>query len=296
MNNNFVALSFVFLFGSYVSFAQGDEPPQYNPNSVLNIPRYEQFKKVRCWRYIDLREKQNKGFFAKGGQITKLILNAVKSGELPDIYINDSLTVKKSKEDFYSSLQAFAGATFDVWDPTREFYSGDKVTYKGKNFEALIDNLGKQPDASANEWSATQEGIAVYYTPDQIVTLNLMEDWIFDKRRSRLYYDMQGIELSVFSEEKGFNVSLGWFKYKDLEKLFRSHPTEATWFNRQNTAENRNYADAFLLRLFHGTLYKVENPDGDSIFDLFHTRFEGVVDSEWQDVRLMEMEHNLWSY
>ena len=35
---------------------------------------------------IDLREKQNKGFFAKNGEISKLIVDAVKSGELTDIY------------------------------------------------------------------------------------------------------------------------------------------------------------------------------------------------------------------
>src|SRR3954468_11171644 len=73
---------------------------QYNPNSINPIPLYEQHYKVRVWRNIDLMEKQNKGFFAKNGEISKLIIDAILSGELVDIYMSDSLTTKMSKEDF----------------------------------------------------------------------------------------------------------------------------------------------------------------------------------------------------
>ena len=81
------------------TFAQ-EEEAQVNPNSLLNIPKYEQLYKVRVWRVIDLREKQNKGFFARGNEITKLLLKAINSGELVDIYKRDSLTEKYSKEEF----------------------------------------------------------------------------------------------------------------------------------------------------------------------------------------------------
>lgn len=47
--------------------AQTADLPQYNPNSVNAIPRYEHLFKVRVWREIDLREKQNEGFFSKNG-------------------------------------------------------------------------------------------------------------------------------------------------------------------------------------------------------------------------------------
>ncbi len=39
------------------------------------------------------------------------------------------------------------------------------------------------------------------------------------------------------------------------------------WFNWQNAAQNKNFADAFLLRLFHGTIYKVQNPDDETLDD-----------------------------
>ena len=92
---------------------------QYNPNSLNPIPVYEQHYKVRVWRNIDLREKQNKGFFAKNGEISKLIIDAVKSGELTDIYKNDSLTTKLSKDDFLGRLVAEQAQTFPAWDPAK---------------------------------------------------------------------------------------------------------------------------------------------------------------------------------
>lgn len=279
------------------AFAQQEEG-QVNPNSLLNIPRYEQLYKVRVWRVIDLREKQNKGFFSKGNEMTKLIIAAVTSGELADIYTNDSLTTRKPKEAFFKDMVSQQGATYETWTPTKDYYVDDPVTIDGKNYLATADNKGKNPKTSTNEWAETNQGKAVLYQANEVYQCKLVEDVIFDKRRSRLYYDMLGMEFSAFDANSGTFKSLGWFKYKDLEKVFRNHVKDAVWFNRYNTAENKNYADAFLLRLFHGTIEKVENPDDDTIYDTYNgrPRQEAVWATEWEEMKLMEREHNLWEY
>ena len=51
---------------------------QYNPNSINPIALYEQHYKVRVWRTVDLMEKQNKGFFAKNGELSKLLIDALE--------------------------------------------------------------------------------------------------------------------------------------------------------------------------------------------------------------------------
>ncbi len=293
-----VGLAFV-MTGSF-SFAQQEEG-QVNPNSILNIPRYEQLYRVKVWRDIDLREKQNKGFFARGNEITKLILNSVKSGELADIYINDSTITKKSKDDFNNGLISKPGATLPPWDPAKDFFTGDQVTFNGKNYEAIVDSKGKNPTTSTGgEWQVTRAGEATLYLASEIYKLVLVEDIIFDRRRSRLYYDMLAMEFSAFDETSGTYKSLGWFRYKDLEKLFRNHVKDAIWFNRYNTAENKNYADAFLLRLFHGTINMIENPDADTISDIYtgmgRPHKEAVWATEWEEMKMMEREHNLWEY
>ncbi len=281
------------------SWAQ-EEEGQVNPNSLLSIPRYEQLYKVRVWRDVDLREKQNKGFFSRGNEITKLILKAINSGELADIYKRDSLTEKYSKDEFNANMVTQQGETFPNWEPANDYYQGDVVVFNGKNYEAAVNSKGKNPSTSTDDWQLTTRGQAIKYEPNEIFRLTVMEDIIFDKRRSRLYYDMIAMQFAAFDQNTGTFKSLGWFKYKDLEKLFRNHVKDAVWFNRYNTAENKNYADAFLLRLFHGVIQKVENPDDDTIADTYRANQrpykEAVWAMEWEEMRLMEKEHNLWEY
>ncbi|MFZ1808043.1 MAG: gliding motility protein GldN [Cyclobacteriaceae bacterium] len=282
------------------SFAIAQEyEGQINPNSLIPIPKYEQLFKVRLWRNIDLREKQNKGYFARGNEVTKLIIDAVKSGELADIYYKDSVNRKMPKDEFMGGLVAQQGQTFPAWDPNQDWYSGDRITHNGKNYEAIVDSRGVNPEGSM-DWQQTSAGKAIEFLPSEVYKMTMQEDVIFDKRRSRLYYDIQAIQVSAFDVNTGTFKDLGWFKYKDLEKVFRNHPDEAIWFNRYNTAENKNYADAFLLRLFHGTIEKVENPDNESIYDTYAANGrpyrESVWAREWEEMKLMEREHNLWEY
>jgi gliding motility associated protien GldN len=276
---------------------------QYNPNSINPIALYEQHYKVRVWRSIDLAERQNKGFFAKNGEISKLLMDAILSGELPDIYTHDSLTTKMSKEDFIKNLQQQAANDYPVWDPAKDFYTEDIVSYNGKNYRALNDSRGANPETATNDWAPTQEGKALNFAAADVSNLSIVEDVIFDRRRSRLYYDIQGIELVIpgsKNSQTGFNKSLGWLKYKDVEKLFRAHPKKAVWFNRQNTAQNKNFADAFLLRLFWGPIYKVQNPDNETILDTYLANGrpyrEAVWAGEWEEIKMMEKEHNLWEF
>jgi gliding motility associated protien GldN len=254
------------------------------------------------WRTIDLQEKQNKGFFAKNGEISKFIVDAIMSGEIADVYQNDSLTTKLSKDDFIKHQQQSAGQEYPIWEPAKDFYTDDIVSYNGKNYRALTDSKGANPETSTAEWTVTSEGKAANYYPSDMTTLNVMEDMIFDRRRSRLYYDIQGLELAIpgSKTQTGFNTSLCWIKYKDIEKVFRAHPEKAVWFNRYNTAQNKNFADAFLLRLFKGTLTKVQNPDDESIAEIFigngRPYREAVMAQEWNEMMLMEKEHNLWEF
>lgn len=280
-------------------YAQLSELDQYNPNSIEPIPRYEHLFKRRVWRVIDLKEKQNKGFFARGGEITAFILDAIKSGELTDLYVNDSLTTKMSKDEFLKKLVYQEGLKIDEWQPGVEYYEGDQVRYNGTVYSALFDEIKSVPSESPDDWEETPGvGDAVLFLPRQISLLMLMEDVIFDKRRSRLYHKPQSIQLIIPGSETldGVQLPLVVLKFKDLHALFKAHPEKAIWVNRYNSAENKNFADAFDLRLFRASLFKFENPDDDPIVDMYKNRLEAVMASEWWEMQLMEKEHNLWEY
>lgn len=250
-----------------------------------------------------MREKQNKGFFAKNGEISRLVIDAVKSGELTDIYKDDSLSGKISKEEFMGRLIAEQAQTYPAWDPAADFYTDDIVSYNGRNYRAVQDSRGVTPSEDATDnWAVTTQGSGLPYAVGDMTTIHMMEDLIFDRRRSRLYYDIQGMEIIVPGSKTNTSIdlSLGWFKYKDLEKLFRNNIPKAVWFNRQNTAQNKNFADAILLRLFQGSIYKVQNPDDETLDDTYRGNgrpyYEGVWAREWTEMMLMEKEHNLWEF
>lgn len=128
--------------------------------------------------------------------------------------------------------------------------------------------------------------------------LEVKEDWIFDKKRSRLYYDIQTVTMLLPSDKNvaGFEVPVASFKYKDLDKLFRSDPKKFIWYNPQNQAQHKNLADAFDLRLFYGRITKVANPEDKELVGLYGSDKEGLLKSYQTEYELMELEHNLWEY
>lgn len=303
MNKVRVAILFSLVGLLTIGGAYGQEQDdQYNPNSINPIAKYEHLFKKRVWVNIDLAEKQNKGFFAKNGEITKLIIDAVKSGELANIYTSDSLVNTMTKDEFLEKMVASEPEEIDLYDQDMDYYEGDAVEYNGVAYTAKEDiEYGIAPGTDPRWQINKRAGQADLFLPRQVSIIRMMEDRIFDRRRSRLYYDIQSFELIVPGAENsltGLQQPLGVFSYKDLEQLFRNHPKEAVWFNRQNSAENKNFGDAFLLRLFHGTLVKIENAEDIFITDnlSYKTRKEGVLAAEWMELELMEKEHNLWEY
>ncbi|WP_041257724.1 type IX secretion system ring protein PorN/GldN [Fibrella aestuarina] len=127
--------------------------------------------------------------------------------------------------------------------------------------------------------------------------LEVKEDWIFDKKRSRLYYDIQTVTMLLPADKNaaGFEVPVATFKYKDLDKLFRSDPKKFVWYNPQNQAQHKNLADAFDLRLFYGRITKVANPEDKDLVGIYGDK-EGLMKSYQSEYELMEIEHGLWEY
>jgi len=299
-----IALVTLFSFSTFLLKAQIDEVTQYNPNSIDPIPAYEHHYKTRVWRDVYLEEKQNKGFFAMKTELSRFIIDLIKSGEV-EAYKNeefkDTPELKYPGEELKSLLLREEAATYEEWNPSTPYEQGNIVSYNGKKYSAAYPSTGDNPETSTlGNWEVTAEGGAREYDPREVTRFQILEDVIFDKRRGRLYYDIQGIQLIIVDNETGAVKSLGWYKYKDLEKMFRKYPERAIWVNRQNYAQNKNFADAFLLRVFHGYLTKFENPDDQAIIEMIlasgGNRFEGVYEMYRQEGLMMEKEHNLWEY
>lgn len=137
------------------------------------------------------------------------------------------------------------------------------------------------------------------FFPDQINLMEVKEDWTFDKKRSRLYMDIQAITLLIPSDMNaatGLELPIASFRYKDVERLFRSDPKKYIWYNNKNTAQNKNLADAFDLRLFYGRITKYSNAADKSFLDIYKGDKEALIKSLNYEQELMELEHGLWEY
>lgn len=257
----------------------------YNPNSVYPVHEDYMMYKRRVWRRMDLREKQNKPFFAASNEITRIIIDAVNDGRLYP-YKNDSLKERMSKEQFLENLKT----------PDSEIGLTEEEQALGFGEDT---GSGWGDDAWGDTGAAETQPAVNYFFPNEITLLNIVEDVYFDRIRSRQYYDIQAVEMVIPANKipTGLERKVATFRYKDLEKLFRSMPGEAIWFNPQNGAQHRNLADAFLLRLFSARIIKVENPDNQQIVDIYGgDPKRGLYASQEMEHRLMEYEHNLWEY
>jgi gliding motility associated protien GldN len=296
-----VASIFLLSFGLAAgAFAQQDTV--YNPNSTERIPYYEQLYRWRVWRTVDLNEKQNAGFKSAQSDIARFLITSIQSGNITAY--DDSLKNARPAEEILVSNQAVSEPAYNQ---TKSYFSNETASYRGKNYQSIRnDNKGNLP--TDNQWWELSTSQTEYFTKDNIVAITIIEDVIFDKRRSRLYYDIQSIGLLAQRSGETTINPIAFIQYKDFYNLVekQSHDKDmkqrdkVLWRNRYNPSENRTFTDAFKLRLFHGIIDKVENPDDRSIQQIYErngrTYGESVFARWEEEMKMMEKEHNLWEY
>jgi hypothetical protein len=299
-----------------------------NPNSTEKIPYYEQLYRFRVSRVIDLKEKQNSGFDSRKSSIAKLIVDLLKEGKLHTYggNIGDPADFQEAVADstvINLNTNFVRSGTQGEWDPTRGYLAGDLVfapvanadgTSSEHQFRILAD-IPAPPKGSKNPFLTAAQAVdngAEKQTLEagNIIGLELIEDVIFDKRRSRLYYDILALGI-VRQDDNNAAEKLSYWAYisfkelsKEISRLAHSKDLNerkrVQWQNRYNPSEGKTFLDAFKLRLFHGVIKKVENPDDDTIMAIFLNNgrsYSESVFARWEEeMKLMEKEHNLWEF
>ncbi|MCS7018518.1 MAG: gliding motility protein GldN [Cytophagales bacterium] len=263
------------LFSGAEMFAQEREEFGYNQHSLRPIKTSDQLFKKTLWYLIDLREKQNKPLNAKGYELTGLLIEAVKQGLLRP-FTDDNLNERLSLDEFMTRITK--------QKPTQE--------------DELFPDMGEDDDMWSNETEQSTTNEPVYYLPGkELYLIELKEDLIFDKKRSRMYRDIQTIKLILPAEVNltGVDKEIATFLYKEVvENVFKDNP-KAIWFNNNNPREHRNMAEAFDLRLFSAHLTKYENGEDATIMDIFNGSPEAAMYAALQiEYALLEFETNLW--
>ena len=168
----------------------------YNPNSIRPIHENDIMYQKRVWRRMDLNEKQNKGFFAANNQITKIIMEAVNAGTLTP-YTTDTLTTRMTKEEFIENLKLpDEGGGLSEEEKALGF-TDDDGGWGGDGWGEETDDGGGGEDAADGEAAPAAAVVFDLFFPNQITIMEIMEDIIFDRKRSRLYYDIQSVKMII---------------------------------------------------------------------------------------------------
>ncbi len=287
----FILLSFSSVNETYsqVSFQEriGAESDGYNPLSLRKVHESYLMWKKTLWRRVDLKEKQNKPFFARNREISKIIIEAVERGVLIP-YNSDSVNDSNvmSREEFVENIQqadeevAEEEDSFGFDDPFAAFEEEDPFA------ETFAEEIPVGP---------------IYIPKREFSIFEIKEDLYFDRIHSRIYFDIQAITMYLpgdsFYNPGGFEKPIASFRFIDLYNLFKSLPKDAIWYNENNIAQHKNLGDAFLLRLFKGIIVKIANADDIRVSELYaKSRKEGIMASFKVEQDLMEWESNLWEY
>lgn len=254
-----------------------EEMDGFNKYSIRPIHESDIMYKKTILRALDLREKQNQPIFSRNKEITRLLIEATRRGEVTP-YATDSL-----KEGRILTLSEF-----------------DEVMRIPTSLDtmALYDMYGP-------EWKTNPEVAPMlasqFYFPQDLYQMQIKEDLIFDKQRSRMYFDIHSITMLIPADHpqnvKGIEIPVASFEYKELaENVFKDNPN-AIWYNPKNEQEHRNLADAFELRLFSSYIIRVSNPMNAYLVDIYGgDQQKGILASQWAAFELLEYEHNLWEF
>ncbi|WP_426490102.1 gliding motility protein GldN [Hymenobacter sp. 102] len=277
---------------SVAASAQEQATTASSNGSYRPIPNSDIMFRKTIWRAIDLREKQNKPMFAEGKEISRVIIDAVKRGEL-QAYKNDSLTSTFSSKEVIGNM-SYAEASAGLSDEERAAGFSEDT---GDGWGTPAPKKGAKGKTTPKAPTAPP---SYEYRPKDIYQMELKEDMIFDKKRSRMYHDIKSLTLLVpstlGSNTSGIEKPIGTFKYSDLVRVFRANPDKAIWFNPQNDAQHKNLADAFELWLFNSYIVKVSNPSDSRLDEVYGGQQQGILASQQAAADLIEYEYNLWSF
>lgn len=267
-----------------VSFAYAQFPPKED----------DQLKRQKVLVQVPLGEKINKPLISREELI---YTKPTKYTETNGIIESLLMGLKTNKYNAYhgDSLNWAQPMTWnDVLERHKKFNdtgAGEEGGEEGgSGFEEIDGEAGGSTDESTEggEEDALASGggngsrLGIDISP-YTEKLEILEDRIFDKKRSDMYYDVQYIRLvwvdpGAVAPDKIFVA----FKYADV----MAQLDDTQWKNLHNDSEYRTMREVVELRMYHGVIIDVSGRGDVQSLDL----------AEYRRNQLVEYEHNLWHY
>lgn len=224
----------------------------------------------RVWRRLDMREKQNQQLYYPIDAVTsrislmQVILKYVLAGQII-AFKEDEFLVPMELSDIRSKI-VLQGDTVDV-----EEYGADGTPY-----------MVRKPGMVDSTW--------VF---ENFSSLELKEDWFFDKQKSVLEVRILSMGFNVLIKGKEDVGELNFFYcyFPACRPFFAKHEV----YNAKNDAERRTFEDVFWKRQFSSVAIKETN-----VYDRGIERYSKGIDALLESDRIkndiFRWEHDLWHF
>jgi len=239
--------------------------------------KYKMFSKT-MWRRMDFKIKQNRPFNSINGEMSKLLMEALAAGDIK-AYKSDSCKVVATGTELDEMLTIIevVGVDHDNDPFTPDVMDSVQTTLPYNIFEVMY----------------------------------IKEDVIFDRNRSRMYWYIRSLSITVPSNPDylaSFNISgeldkVLNFKYDEVVKAFKmdKYKDRAIWYNGQNISSHRSMPEAMELRLFSAPIIKVANNQDRDIRQLYGAEIaadpmRAMIIQQQLEYDLAEYEAEMWSY
>jgi hypothetical protein len=194
---------------------------------VTNIDGYTQNDNLRRSIKVDLLADQNQPFMRQGAELSKILVDAVRSGRIVAYSFNDfnNSPTRLATDAFQKNLAL--PLYFEDWDPDINYLESDYVLDNDKAYVAkgAESNIGQQPSISPNFWNLAPES---YFLPYEISHLELDEQLVDGS------WQLQFLHLYVRADytEIGLAKYIGSFKANEAIAVLNE--SGFVWFNQYN--------------------------------------------------------------
>jgi gliding motility associated protien GldN len=223
------------------------------------------FWKKELWRVIDTREKLNLPFTYPKNPLINILMEAVKSGEVPVFGAND--------DEFKTPI-----------DPK------DALAMTGSSSDTVYVPDAMNPDV------LIPTVITKDFNYENVKQFRLKEVWYFNKQTSTLQVTILGIApiMDDYSEEGVFRgtKALFWVFMPSL----RSKLVKTEAFNPFPDGIRLTWDDIFTQRIFSSVVYKEDNVRDERIKDVYEDPIDQLYESERIKTKIFNFEHDLWEY
>lgn len=295
-------MSFCFSFFVFGQIETGQTPPQdtvqkqpidgpYEQKDVkdsqiipyTNIKEGDVLFRQRIWRVIDLREKANFHLYypltpeADYMSLFDLLKQEIEAERI--VAYKAELGPNQLDDKFRFPLKNK--------DLKRVFllYEGEVET--DERGQALKDEKGQE---IRDDKPLTTEDI-VYY--------KIKEDWVFDSKRSVMEARIIGIApmkplFDPMDKKKIIGYAeVFWVYFPDIRAILAKNSA----LNAKNTSQKRSFDEIFTKRIFTSLIVKTDynNPYNREISE-YRKGIDAVLEAEKIEMRLFNLEHDLWEY